>query len=219
VNYQHGAIAWSASTGAHSVYGYAYTKWVALGRERGELGYPRAEKLVAADRWIQAFEKGEMADTGASVTSVVTGYTFTRYKQLGGASGVLGYPIRDKVVASDRWIQYFEKGVMADTTASVTAVVVGYAFTLWKQLGAESGTLGYPVHDKVQAADRWIQHFERGAIADTTSSYTQVVTGPVFAAWTADGAEGGRWGYPIGPVAQNADGTSSQRFEGGLLTA
>jgi uncharacterized protein with LGFP repeats len=159
-----------------------------------------------------------MADTTNSVTSVVTGEAFTRYKQLGGASGALGFPVRDKVVGSDRWIQYFEKGVLADTTASATAYVVGTPFTVWKQLGAENGTLGYPVHDRVAASDRWVQHFEHGAIADTLASYTQVVSGPVFQAWTADGAEGGRWGYPIGPATQAADGTWSQRFEGGLLT-
>ena len=167
VGYQHGAISYSAATGAHAVYGYAYKRWSELGREKGGLGYP----------------------------------------------------VREKVVAPDRWIQYFEHGAMADTTASTTSVVVGYAFKRWQQLGAEGGVLGYPVKDKLVASDRWIQHFEHGAMADTTASTTSIVVAPVLQRWTADGAESGRWGYPLAEAVTAADGTVSQRFEGGVLHA
>ncbi|GAA4348476.1 LGFP repeat-containing protein [Angustibacter luteus] len=218
VNYQHGAISWRPENGAHAVFGYAYTVWVAQGRERGSLGYPRGDKVVTSGKWVQYFDKGGIADTASSATALVLGVAYGRWRQLGGYSGVLGYPITNRVVSSDRWIQYFEHGVIADTTSSVTAYLSGTSYTVWKALGGEKSALGFPVKDRVVSSDRWIQYFERGVIADTTSTTTQSVTGAVFTRWKQDGAETGRWGYPVGPATAVDGGGTQQAFEGGVLT-
>jgi hypothetical protein len=215
-NYEHGAISYSSTTHAHSVYGYAFTKWVEYGRERGELGYPVAEKSVTSSRWIQYFEKGLITDTSTTTTAVLVGWPYTRWKQLGGTASPLGYPTSNKI-GGDTWVQYFDKGAMGDTPTSSTSTVVGWPFTRWKQLGAQA-VLGVPTSDRI-GTDSWVQHFEHAVMADTPASATTIVTGAIRERWLADGAQTGRWGYPVADAVTAGDGTVSQQFQGGLITA
>jgi len=41
----------------------------------------------------------------------------------------------------------------------------------------------------------------------------------VLTKWLADGAETGRWGYPLSDVTTNAQGRQQATFEGGVLVA
>jgi uncharacterized protein with LGFP repeats len=48
-DFQHGSITFTVATGAHEVRGAIWGRWVALGRETSELGYPLTDELGVAD--------------------------------------------------------------------------------------------------------------------------------------------------------------------------
>ena len=49
VDYEHGLIYWTVSTGAHAVVGVARSVWLDAGGPRGALGYPRGERVYDDD--------------------------------------------------------------------------------------------------------------------------------------------------------------------------
>lgn len=69
--FQHGAIYWSPTTGAHSVIGTIYDQWAAAGYERSDLGYPVSDATVAAGSSVeeQEFQNGRLYSSGARLTA------------------------------------------------------------------------------------------------------------------------------------------------------
>jgi uncharacterized protein with LGFP repeats len=68
------------------------------------------------------------------------------------------------------------------------------------------------------SAGNWVQTFQSGAIADSTSTGTQVVAGRMYTAWTAAGRQSGVLGYPSTAEAAASRG-SHQSFQRGELWA
>jgi uncharacterized protein with LGFP repeats len=91
---------------------------------------------------------------------------------------------------------------------------------IYAQNGGPRGSrLGYATADIVYTRDGgWLQTFERGAITDSRSSSTQVVWGPRWTVWKANGREDGALGYPVGPYTTSVDGGWIQLFQTGAIT-
>jgi len=155
VDYEHGSIYWTVSTGAHAVVGVARSVWLKAGGPRGVLGYPRGERVYDdAGAWVQQFEKGVLGDTRQSATSVLSGVPYRRWRELGGQSGVLGYPMSNRLSRGDgRWVQWFSGGAMADTPQSTTSYLTGDLCRRWRELGEARGSLGCPVADEETTPD------------------------------------------------------------------
>ena len=223
VNYEHGSIYWSASTAAHAVVGVARTVWLKAGGPRGVLGYPRGERVHDADgAWVQQFEKGVLGDTLQSSTTVLYGVPYRRWRGLGAQAGVLGYPTSSRLSRDGgRWVQWFTGGAMADTTASSTAYVTGRICARWRELGEAGGILGCPVADPRRGTDGrgTGQVFERGQLWSVDGDTPHPITGALLDRWLADGAEVGRWGYPVADEESSSVGVSQIRCERGVLTA
>ena len=60
--YRNGSIYWSPKTGAHEVHGAIREKWMSLGAERGDLGYPVSDEQAARDNRnrVVEFERGSI---------------------------------------------------------------------------------------------------------------------------------------------------------------
>jgi aldose sugar dehydrogenase len=61
--FEHGAIYWTPSIGAHTIYGDIYNKWKDMGAERSELGYPLTDVenvAEAEDGSISYFQGGSI---------------------------------------------------------------------------------------------------------------------------------------------------------------
>jgi uncharacterized protein with LGFP repeats len=86
-----------------AVTGAIYTRWVALGRERGSLGFPRRDAGTDARRRGsgQAFVRGELWALKGRPARAVTGKVLKRWLADGGADGKWGYPLTDVVKAPD----------------------------------------------------------------------------------------------------------------------
>jgi peptidoglycan/xylan/chitin deacetylase (PgdA/CDA1 family) len=72
--FQRGSVFWSAATGAHDVYGAIRTTYLALGAERGALGFPtRGEHAVPGGR-RSTFTGGSITWSSATGTTVTYGF-------------------------------------------------------------------------------------------------------------------------------------------------
>jgi uncharacterized protein with LGFP repeats len=222
VDYEHGSIYWTSVTGAHAVVGVARTVWLKAGGPRGSLGYPRGERVHDdAGSWVQQFEKGVLGDTRRSSTSVLYGVPYRRWRELGAQAGVLGYPTSNRLSRDGgRWVQWFSKGAMADTSSSATSYVVGAIWQRWRELGEATGALGCPVADARRGTDGrgTGQVFERGQLWSLDGDTPHPITGALLDRWLADGAEVGTWGYPIADEESSSTGVSQIRCERGVLT-
>lgn len=58
-SYQNGAIYYTPQTGAHAVQGSIAERWLGLGAEHSELGYPAGDEMILPDgRHVESFEHG-----------------------------------------------------------------------------------------------------------------------------------------------------------------
>jgi uncharacterized protein with LGFP repeats len=84
-------------------------------------------------------------------------------------------------------------------------------------VGGPRGVLGYPVRGWVTGlvGGGWLQQFQHGAITDSASTTTQIVTGGSYTVWTSTNFGAGVLGYPTGPQA-NVTGGWMQHFQKGV---
>ncbi len=218
--FQKGALTDSASTSTQCVWGMRWTVWQKEGRESGRLGYPTGPVTYTKDGWIQRFQKGAITDSNSTTTQSVWGIRYDVWAREGRESGRLGYPTGPRTdLGNSAWQQKFQKGVIIDSTATTTQVVYGASYSKWSSLKAHSGPLGFPTAARTSAAGGgWIQLFQRGAVCDSTSTFTNAVYGAMYTAWAKAGREGGRLGYPTSAQVSDSRGTH-QKFQGGELWA
>ena len=150
---------------------------------------------------------------------VVTGSALTQYLQLGGPTGVLGYPTSD-VTAGGR--QMFQAGAVAGSPAQA---VTGAILTKWQSLGFESGVAGSPISTAsafltARGTSGLMQSFANGQILAATSGPLAgkgfFVTGLVLARYAAGGGPSGNLGAPL-TDERPLNGQQRQDFEGGYV--
>ncbi|QHA10202.1 hypothetical protein GQF42_44405 [Streptomyces broussonetiae] len=117
--FDHGSIYWTATTGAHPVWGAIRDKWGAIGWEAGKLGYPVDDELTNPDGQgkRQQFEGGTVYwhPTRSNGAHPVWGRIGERWGQAQWEAGRYGYPISDEVqVPGAKGLsQMFEHGPIA----------------------------------------------------------------------------------------------------------
>ncbi|MDI2129835.1 PQQ-dependent sugar dehydrogenase [Yinghuangia seranimata] len=98
-NFQNGAIYWLNSTiGAHSVHGYIFEKYAALGWDSSILGFPLTDETGTPDGVgrYNHFELGSIYWTPSTNAHEVHGAIRTRWAELGWEKSYLKYPITDE---------------------------------------------------------------------------------------------------------------------------
>lgn len=222
VTYQHGSIYWTSGTGAQPLGSVAMQAWTTTGGVSGPLRYPINASGAGArpTGWIQLFQGGALAGTSGAVARPVYGTSWAVWKANGREAGPLGYPIAWYEANPDGrgWHQQFQFGFVTASAVTPAVAVDGPISTAWVQNGRESGVLGYPKGAQTSGTGTWIQEFEHGSIAGTTSTPTVAVAGVMYAGWSAQGGASGMLKYPLTPLILRARG-SSQTFQGGQLWA
>lgn len=112
--FQGGHIYWSALTGAHSIQGLIYDKWKSLNAERGVLGFPTSDEIVAPDHTgrFHNFQNGAIywhPNTGAHP---VYGPIHAFWAWSGNETGAYGYPTGDPIYTGDNISQQFQHGTL-----------------------------------------------------------------------------------------------------------
>ena len=222
VLYQGGAIYWTSSTGAHAMIPWVHQVWQQWGGPRGVLGYPTQDRYTTVNNgWIQTFQGGVIIDSANTSTAYVYSSAYHEWARYGRERGVLGYPTTNRLVkdGGKGWLQMFQNGAIADSTATGVFHVANPAFTIWTNYGRQAGLLGYPTSNRLNRPDgSWVQLFQNGAIADSGATPILAVHSVMYTAWVDAGRESGVLRFPASGLLIEGRGRH-QVFQGGELWA
>lgn len=157
----------------------------------------------------------------STVAYLVTGSILTRYLELGGPGGALGYPLGDPAGPNR---QLFAGGTLAGAPAA--QLVTGAILTRWTQQRYEAGPAGLPTGPvaavlSFAATLGLAQPFAGGVYAAHQSGALNgraflIPSGLILAKYVALGGAAGTLGLPTGDEFAAA-GRRRQEFEGGAL--
>jgi uncharacterized protein with LGFP repeats len=224
--FAHGAIAWSAATGARVVRRVINDGWWWYS-DMGTVGYP-VEDTVCGLRdggCRQRFETGTFYWSPRTAAQWVISPMQGRYAATGAENGHLGYPTTESRCNpfTRGCHQHFQRGTVSWLWASPgpTRLLLGPIHASWAAMGAENGRLGYATTERTCGLTRGgcRQHFQYGSSAWSSASGARAVFGAIRDRWHAEGAEGGRLGYPTAEERCGlARGGCVQDFQGGWIT-
>ena len=219
------SIYWSASAGAHFVWGAIKIEWVGRGAERG-LGYPTTDEVCGlrdggcAEHFSNSASVYFSPATGAHA---LTGAIRDKYAALGWQDGRLGYPTVDQfgpLATGGGYGQHFQGGEIYYTAATGAHPVWGAIRDKWTTTGWETN-LGYPTTDETCGLrdGGCAQHFSNSAsIYSSGASGTHLVRGMIRAQWAALGWQNGRLAYPItDETCGLKQGGCAEHFQGGSI--
>jgi uncharacterized protein with LGFP repeats len=179
--YARGVIFWHPDHGAHEVHGDIHARFAAMDFEKGLLGYPRTDELIApkSEGRYSWFTGGAISWRAGEGTRVVYGGIFGKWAEHGGFWGFLGRPLTDETGTPDGVgrFNHFEGGSIYWTQATGAHEVHGLIRDKWKSLGWEKSPLGYPITDELPTADGTgrVSRFQKGGIQWTPSGGVQVI--------------------------------------------
>lgn len=151
-HFENGSIYWSPNTGAHEVRGVIRDLWKKLDWAKGVLGYPLTDQTATPLRQgrFNHFQHGSIYASDSTGAYAVLDPIREKWKTLGWAMGILGFPIAEEAKTRDGTGRYslFEKGVIYWSPRTVACEVHGAILDKWTALGRETGRLGYPISDE-----------------------------------------------------------------------
>jgi hypothetical protein len=147
-----GSIYWTPATGAHEVHGAIREQWAAMGWELGVAGYPLTDETATPDGTgrFNHFTGGSIYWTPATGAHEVHGLIAAHYAELGGPTGLLGFPLTDETATPDGTGRYnhFTGGSIYWTPATGAHEVHGAIREQWAAMGWERSVAGYPTTDE-----------------------------------------------------------------------
>ena len=198
-----------------------------LGGPASVLGSPVSGVLTVGAGAVQYYRSGAIYWTPATGAHEVHGAIWIHYRDLGGPTRFLGFPVTDERVTPDGIGRYnhFNGGIGASiywTPSTGAHEVHGGIRQHWAQLGWERGPLGYPVTDELGSPDgvgRYNRFSGSGgsAIYWTRGTGAHAVRGAIYVRWGQSGWERGPLGYPVSDEFAIPGGRSRQDFQHGSL--
>ena len=158
--YQDGRISYTSATGARETVGPVAARYVAVGAEAGRLGFPVTSPIaLAGGGTASRFQNGRISWSATTGAWETVGPIAREYERLDAETGVLGYPLTGDLAADRGRATRFENGRIswsASTGAHATTGAIGERYA---QLGAEGGTLGFPIGDQTVDRDSPFKRF------------------------------------------------------------
>ncbi|SNS01418.1 Uncharacterized conserved protein, contains LGFP repeats [Geodermatophilus pulveris] len=213
---QGGAVYWSRETGAHVVRGDILARWRQLGGESGRLGYPiGSDAATARGGYVTAFRNGTIYWSRSTGPKVLRGAILRRYEAHGGP-GVLGFPTADEVSIRGGARAELQGGAVYWSPETGAHVVRGDILARWRQLGGESGRLGYPIgSDAATARGGYVTAFRNGTIYWSRSTGPKVLRGAILRRYEAHGGPG-VLGFPTADEVSIRGGARAE-LQGGAV--
>ncbi|MDI2131173.1 LGFP repeat-containing protein [Yinghuangia seranimata] len=171
-----------------------------LSYEREGLGKPVTDPITMPDGkgTVQYFSGGAVVVPPGRAAVVVFGQ---EYRQYGGPSGVLGYPLADRVTDGSPVHQRFERGTILMPGGRPNVVLFGGIHAKWlEQGGATSPWLAQPLSGERPTPDHGgvYVEFEGGwRIYWSAATGAHLVDPVSYAKWASAGGPGGYLGYPV----------------------
>ncbi|UKA72721.1 polysaccharide deacetylase family protein [Arthrobacter sp. FW306-06-A] len=183
-DFERGTVYWSPGTGAREVHGAIRGEYLAFGGPGGYLGFPLIDETATPGGGGQYndFERGTVYWSPGTGAHEVHGAIRGRYFELGGPSGVLGFPVTDETGTSDGVGRYNHfSGTNAGSSifwspAAGAHEVYGAIRAQWAVLGWERSRLGYPTSGEYGITGGRRNDFQQGSILwHAASGRTEVV--------------------------------------------
>jgi hypothetical protein len=148
--------------------GAIHDKYVSLGECNSFLGGPTTSEMGAPDNVgrYNVFQSGSIYWTPSTGAFEVHGAIRDQWKALNWEAGILGYPTTDETQTPDGVGRYnvFQNGSIYWSPNTGAHEVYGKIRDKWKELGWESGALGYPTSGEYAVAGGRQNDFEHGSI-------------------------------------------------------
>lgn len=200
-SYDRGLIYWHRRTGAHEVHGPIAKRYVVFDAAAGPLGYPTTDTLEVRDGSgrYNRFQHGTIYHRNGTAARAVFARPDTRYWELGGPRGRLGYPTTSTIDAGSGGLAtYFQGGAIFHSSDTPAVDVSGAILRLYRDLGGpRDSDLGYPTAPETIYDDGGrSQQFERGLIGGPSVSGVHMVRNVIEQRYSATGGAQGAWGHP-----------------------
>jgi hypothetical protein len=230
-HYQAGSIYWNPVLGPRIVRGTIRDKFACRAESLEELGYPSDDSHRTPDGTgnVTTFERGAMYQRDGASPFEVHEPLFKKYTRLGEQAGALGYPLTDVTTAPDGVGRYarFQNGWIyfhPSNPAEPADAGGGRAYAIfrdlgdkWQALGAERGTLGYPIQDQVVQLATSSVRTRNGFLVSTPTFGLHFTYGPIALTYAANSGPGGWLGVPTTDHTFAANGEYVAFEHGGVL--
>lgn len=181
-------------------------RYEALGGAKGFLGAATTGVTVCPDSvgYYRHYNGGSIYWSPATGAHEVHGLIRQKWAGLGWERSSLGYPRTDETVGHDEKkegrFNHFQGGSIYWHPQTGAFEVHGAILAKYRELGAEASLLGYPTTDETATPDRVgrFNHFQRGSIYWTPSTWAHEVHGLIRSYWAEKGWERNpQLGYPL----------------------
>lgn len=205
----------------YEVCGAIRDKYNELGGPNSFLLFPKTNELTNPDGIGKRTEflNGPIYWSPQGGAHPVVNHFLAAWARHGYENSYIGYPTTDEIVNPDGL------GRRQHFTGSTIYWKLNEAYSIggaiadkWHQVGAESGTLGYPTSDELVLSDGVgrLNLFESGAIAWHPAFGARVMTDATYFIWQTKGLQAGI-GYPIEDEIPGEDGGPIQEFSNGRV--
>jgi uncharacterized protein with LGFP repeats len=148
-----------------------------LGGPTGALGWPAGPERIVAGGIVQAYTGGTMYISGVTGFNYSNGWMGDIYRERGGPSGALGFPLDSTHIEAGGIVQSFQGGTIYIAGATGIQTVPPAVQAAFKANGGVDGPLGFPVAPAVVSGTETSQRFQRGTITVTSSGAVTVTPG------------------------------------------
>lgn len=216
--FQYGDVDWSATTGAHSVYGAIDARYRQLGGSATALGLPTGEEGDVPGGRALSFQGGTVAWSPTTGAHEVYGAIFYRWAAMGGAAGPFGLPLTGEVGVTAGRANVFQRGSVYWSTTTGAHEVHGDIRARYLSDGG-SAVVGLPLTDESDAPGGRTNAFTYGGIWWSYATGAHLVHGLIGARYVQDGGPS-VYGMPLGeeyasPIGRTQDFTlASLDFNG-----
>ena len=198
-------------------------KYVRLKGEKGFLGKKVGGRGACPDGvgQYQHYQGGSIYWHPSTGAHFVRREIRKKWKALGWEKSILGYPKRDERETPDKEGRYnhFQYGSIYWHPKTGAHEIHGDIWKKWRDLGWETGYLGYPTTDERKTPDTVGRHhtFRGGSIYWTPGTGAQAVHPLILKEWGRHKCELGFLGYPIESTLKSGSKNLANKFQGGEI--
>jgi uncharacterized protein with LGFP repeats len=215
-----GALAGADGAAAHTLAGVMRSAYNSAGGVNSELGWPAGESSCTAGVCTQQYQNGTIFWSAQYGARASVGAVAVAYAALGATSSALGWPVTGMLSVAGGRVQGFERGAIASSAAGAFALS-GPTRDYYNTVGGLGGPLGWPAGALSCTAGTCTQQFAAGTLYWSAATGGRYSTGPIAAAYNAQGGPAGPAGWPVtGMLAFTANGGGTvQGFQGAAFAS
>ena len=174
-------------------------RYIAIGENGSVLGASVFGEVAVAGGTAQRYQNGRISQRAGIGAWETVGAVAARFAALGAEAGPLGFPLGSPLpLAEGGQASRFQRGRISWRPSTGAFDVRQPLVALYEELGAEGGTLGFPLSGTSSVGEGGeFNRFERGRISWSAATGAPATRGEIAKRYEELGAETGLLGYPV----------------------